>query len=50
LFPRSGKARNVSTSLAPSGETAVIVLSLKGEAITIGDRVELTARCRLVKK
>jgi hypothetical protein len=32
------------------GETAVIVLSLKGEAINIGDRVELTARCKLVKK
>lgn len=32
------------------GETAVIVLSLKGETIAIGERVELTARCRLVKK
>ncbi len=31
-------------------ETAVIVLSLKGEKIEIGDRVELSARCRLVKK
>ncbi len=30
--------------------TAVIVLSLKGEKIAIGDRAELSARCRLVKK
>ncbi len=32
------------------GQTAVIVLSLKGEKITIGDRAELSARCRLAKK
>jgi len=31
-------------------QTAVIVLSLRGETITIGEQVELTARCRLVKK
>ncbi len=30
-------------------ETAVIVVSLKGEHIEIGDRVELTARCRLIQ-
>jgi hypothetical protein len=32
------------------GETAVIVLSLEGETINVGDRVDLIARCRLVKK
>jgi len=31
-----------------ASETAVIVVSLKGEKIGIGDRVELTARCRLI--
>jgi len=31
-----------------ASETAVIVVSLKGERIEIGDRVELTARCRLI--
>lgn len=31
-----------------AGETAVIVVSLKGERIFVGDRVELTARCRLI--
>lgn len=31
-----------------AGETAVIVVSLKGEKINIGDRAELSARCRLV--
>jgi len=30
-------------------ETAVIVLSLKGERIEIGDRVKLIARCRLLE-
>jgi len=30
------------------GETAVIVVSLKGEKINIGDRTELSARCRLI--
>ncbi|MFC1538050.1 LysM peptidoglycan-binding domain-containing protein [Candidatus Latescibacterota bacterium] len=30
------------------GETAIIVISLKGEKISIGDRAELTARCRLI--
>jgi LysM repeat protein len=30
--------------------TAVIVTSLRGETITIGDQIELTARCRVVKK
>lgn len=32
-----------------SGETAVLVISLKGKHINIGDRVELTARCRLME-
>ncbi len=31
-----------------AGETAVIVVSLKGEKINIGDRAELSARCRLI--
>ncbi len=31
-------------------QTAVIVLSLKGEKIVIGDRADLSARCRLVRK
>ena len=29
-------------------ETAVIVISLKDRNIEIGDRVELSARCRLI--
>ncbi|MHB9029507.1 MAG: LysM peptidoglycan-binding domain-containing protein [Candidatus Latescibacterota bacterium] len=32
------------------GETAVIVTALEGETVNIGDRVELSARCRLVGK
>jgi hypothetical protein len=31
------------------GETAVIVTSLKGEKIAIGDWVKLSARCRFVE-
>ncbi len=32
------------------GETAVVVSSLTGETISVGARVELSARCRLVEK
>ncbi|MFC1489779.1 LysM peptidoglycan-binding domain-containing protein [Candidatus Latescibacterota bacterium] len=32
-----------------AAETAIIVISLKGEKISIGDRADLTARCRLIK-
>ncbi len=32
-----------------AGETAAIVVSLKGEKIGIGDRAELTARCRIIQ-
>lgn len=32
------------------GETAVVVTALEGETVNIGDRVELSARCRLVRK
>ncbi|MFC1551805.1 LysM peptidoglycan-binding domain-containing protein [Candidatus Latescibacterota bacterium] len=31
-----------------AGETAIIVVSLNGEKISIGDRADLTARCRLI--
>jgi|GEM_PF-3286932 hypothetical protein len=31
-----------------AGETAILVVSLNGEKISIGDRADLTARCRLI--
>ncbi len=59
IFPRKSNVNDTghldplgelaAISVMP-GETAVLVTSLKGESISIGDRVELTARCRIMAK